>query len=123
MWGYHLILDVSGLRCSVDKLNDVLYLKAFVAEMLDVTGMKAWGDCLVSRLTAEDGDFPDALSGYTVVQLLHTSNLTMHVCDKADAIYFDLFSCSKFDSAAAVGVLQKYFEPQSVRETFLTRQA
>jgi S-adenosylmethionine/arginine decarboxylase-like enzyme len=88
-----------------------------------MTEMKAWGECHVMRLTEADGEFPDELSGYTVVQLLHTSNLTMHVCDKAGSLYFDLFSCKKFDNDKAVDVLQKYFQPQSVRVSFLTRHA
>jgi len=38
-------------------------------------------------------------------------------------LYFDLFSCKKFDVERATGVVEKYFAPGSVRTSYLTRQA
>jgi S-adenosylmethionine/arginine decarboxylase-like enzyme len=122
-WGYHLMLDCKELSCEFDLLNDEQYLRDFVKEMLVATDMKPWGEPLIARLTDDDGTFPDALSGFTVVQLLHTSNLTLHICDLTRTLYFDLFSCKRFSQEKAIDVIKKFFDPQGVRVTYLTRHA
>ena len=123
-WGTHIMIDASGLECGEDKLNDVEYLKSFVKDMLEAVKMEKWGDPIIRRLTKEDGVFPDHLSGFTVVQTLHTSSMTiMHVCDKANSLYFDLFSCAPYSNDVVVDVLKRYFQPTSMRVNFLTRQA
>lgn len=118
-WGYHLILDCGNLQCDNHFLNNKSYIKAFVKEVLDASRMTAWGDVIIERLQ----DCTDELSGYTVVQLLHTSNMCMHICDKLNTLYFDLFSCKSFPEEQVISVIKKYFDPKSIRKTFLTRQA
>jgi S-adenosylmethionine/arginine decarboxylase-like enzyme len=122
-WGYHLIIDASGLKCPVDDMNDITYLKAFIKDMLEAVDMTAWGEPMIMRLTEKDGDFPDHLSGYTIVQLLHTSNMTVHLCDKVGTLYFDLFSCKCFNNDDAINIIKSYFQPESIRVNFLTRNA
>jgi S-adenosylmethionine/arginine decarboxylase-like enzyme len=122
-WGYHLMLDCGKLKCPQDKMNDVEYLNEFVVEVLRVSDMRAWGAPQFARLTSDDGDFLDSLSGYTIVQLLHTSNMTVHLCDKIGTMYFDLFSCKRYDQDKVIEVVQQFFEPTSIRVTFATRQA
>jgi S-adenosylmethionine decarboxylase len=119
-WGYHLMLDCGNLECDIELLNDKDYLIKFVEAILETTQMKAWGEPVIERLG--DDCIPE-LSGYTVVQLLHTSNMCLHVCDKIKTLYFDLFSCKKFDCDKAQKVVEDFFKPQSVRTSFLTRQA
>jgi S-adenosylmethionine/arginine decarboxylase-like enzyme len=121
-WGYHLMVDCGELGVSAEALNDVERIKAFMRELLDVAGMRAWGEPVLARLTPEDGEFPDGLSGYTCVQLLHTSNACLHLCDLTKKLFFDLFSCKAFDQAAVVGVVEKYFAPGRTRVNFLTRE-
>ncbi len=121
-WGYHLMVDCSGLEKDTDTLNDVEHVKAFMRELLEVAGMTAWGEPVIARLKPEDGDFPDGLSGTTCVQLLHTSNACLHLCDLTKKLFFDLFSCKAFDQAAVVGVVEKYFAPGRTRINFLTRE-
>lgn len=122
-WGYHLMIDASGLECEEYDLNNTQYLLEFVREILVKTDMRAWGEPMVQHLTEADGEFPDSLSGYTIVQLLHTSNMTLHVCDKVKTLYFDLFSCKQFDNDSVKESIVKYFKPASCRINFVTRHA
>lgn len=122
-WGYHLMLDCGGLKCNDLCLNDTSYLKQFVLDILDATEMKAWGEPIIAQLTESDGEFPDCLSGFTVIQLLHTSNMTLHICDKVKTLYFDLFSCKQFKTDNVFKVVDKYFNPSSVRVNYITRQS
>lgn len=120
-WGYHLMVDCGGLQLSEEKLNDQEHLLAFVENVLVVSDMKPWGVPIVMRLTEKDGEFPDSLSGWTIIQLLHTSNMTLHVCDKAKTLFFDLFSCKQFSNDKVIEIVEQYFDPARTRVNFLTR--
>lgn len=123
-WGYHLMLDCGGLACDEAAMNDHATLKAFVRDVLEASHMTAWGDPVLARLDVSDGPgFPDDMSGTTVMQMLHTSSMVLHLCDKTRTLYFDLFSCKAFETDAIKVVIDRYFQPATTRVSFLTRQA
>ena len=61
--------------------------------------------------------------GYTLVQLIETSNITAHFVEEFNDIYLDIFSCKPFQVADALAVFRSYFKPGRVDTTFLKRQA
>jgi S-adenosylmethionine/arginine decarboxylase-like enzyme len=63
------------------------------------------------------------LEGWTVIQLIETSNIIAHFNDHTGEGYIDIFSCRHFDIDTAVDTVEEYFEPTKIRKTFLTRQA
>lgn len=114
------MLDCGGLACEEAAMNDETTLKAFVRDVLDASGMTAWGEPVLARLST---GFPEDLWGTTVMQMLHTSSLALHLCDRTRTLYFDLFSCKEFDAKAIQRVVDAYFRPASTRVSYLTRQA
>jgi S-adenosylmethionine/arginine decarboxylase-like enzyme len=65
----------------------------------------------------------DPKSGYSLVQLIQTSNITAHFMDQDHTAYFDVFSCKEFDPAIVEAIVNKYFSPTNIKSNFLTRQA
>lgn len=65
----------------------------------------------------------DDKQGYTLVQLIETSNITGHFCESTNDAYIDIFSCKPYDKHVALGVIQRYFAPQRVKHTLVQRQA
>jgi S-adenosylmethionine/arginine decarboxylase-like enzyme len=61
--------------------------------------------------------------GYTLVQLIETSNITAHFVEGTNDVYLDVFSCKDFKVADAMAVFKKYFSPHSVKKRFLSRNA
>jgi S-adenosylmethionine/arginine decarboxylase-like enzyme len=61
--------------------------------------------------------------GYTLVQLIETSNITAHFVEETDAVYLDVFSCKKFKPSVAIDVFIKYFQPKTIVKSIITRQA
>jgi S-adenosylmethionine/arginine decarboxylase-like enzyme len=61
--------------------------------------------------------------GYTLVQLIETSNITAHFVEEVDAVYLDVFSCKKFKTSDALAVFKKYFKPKTLVKRVFTRQA
>lgn len=61
--------------------------------------------------------------GYTLVQLIETSNICAHFVEETNDIYLDVFSCKPFDPKHVRGVVDSFFVPEEVRAIFLNRQA
>jgi len=61
--------------------------------------------------------------GYTLVQLIETSNICAHFVEETDDMYLDIFSCKKFDIPVVEHVIRKYFEPDNIKKTYLERHA
>lgn len=62
-------------------------------------------------------------SGYTLVQLIQTSNICAHFVEETNDIYLDVFSCKDFDPKVVERVASLYFAPQVCNRIFLHRQA
>jgi S-adenosylmethionine/arginine decarboxylase-like enzyme len=61
--------------------------------------------------------------GYSLVQLIETSNICAHFANQDREIYLDVFSCKPFDERIVEDLIVKYFDAKSLRRAFLKRQA
>jgi hypothetical protein len=62
-------------------------------------------------------------AGYTLVQLIETSNITAHFCEETDDIYLDVFSCKPFKISTVRSTVDTFFSPTFVSEKYTLRQA
>ena len=51
--------------------------------------------------------------GYSLVQLIETSNITAHFAEDTNSIYLDIFSCKDYDSEEAADFTKEFFEAES----------
>ena len=61
--------------------------------------------------------------GYTLVQLIETSNITAHFVEETNDMYLDVFSCKDFDEHVVAGLIANYFSPENLESRIVTRQA
>lgn len=59
--------------------------------------------------------------GYTLVQLIETSNITGHFVEETDDMYLDVFSCKTFDQEIVRDTVNYYFGPLE-QDTLLVRR-
>ncbi len=79
--------------------------------------MKAYGLPQVVRFGTDDK------MGYTLVQLIETSNIAAHFCEQTNDFYLDVFSCKPFRQDIVESVVRHYFAPENVHAVMLTRDA
>ena len=115
-WGKHLILDCAG--CNFFLINDTSNIREFIKELVDRIDMTAHGDPHIEFLLPGTSN-----EGYSVLQMITTSNISMHFVNSTKEAYIDVFSCKDFNTDITKTVVSKYFEPTSIRTTILTRQA
>jgi S-adenosylmethionine/arginine decarboxylase-like enzyme len=116
-WGYHLILDCAA--CDKSKITDKQHIINFTKELVKRIDMTAHGEPIVEYFAQE---FEDK-AGYSMLQLIVTSNLAAHFIDSSGDAYFDVFSCKEFSNQTVIDTIREFFSPQNINHTFLTRDA
>jgi len=114
-WGYHLIVNAGS--CQAAAIRSKPTIAAFVKELVSSIDMVAYGAPRIVRFGTGNK------AGYTLVQLIETSDITAHFCEETNDVYIDIFSCKPFSPKDALRVIDHYFHPQRKNTTFLKRQA
>jgi S-adenosylmethionine/arginine decarboxylase-like enzyme len=113
-WGYHLMLDCGGCQNIDNKEN----IYNFIKDLVPSINMIAHGEPIIEYLLQGDPK-----QGFSLMQLITTSNICGHFMELDGTAYFDIFSCKEFDLKLAEDIVRKYFKPSSVKLNFITRQA
>jgi S-adenosylmethionine/arginine decarboxylase-like enzyme len=69
--------------------------------------MVAYGDPVIEHFATHSHE----AAGYTLLQMIETSNIAAHFAENIGQVYIDVFSCKAFDVEAALGICKKYFKP------------
>lgn len=115
-WGYHLALDCKS--CNKEKISDKEFIASLVKDIIDTAEMVAFGNPQIEYLLPGTAN-----AGYSVLQMITTSNITAHFIDESGDAYVDLFSCKEFDVQKVIGIVKQLLEPEDMRATLLHRQA
>jgi len=115
IWGQHLVLDLAG--CPRYRLTNADHLRDWVRDLVDAIRMKAYGEPQLEHFATHSYD----AAGYTLLQLIETSNICAHFAENLGQVYIDIFSCKRFDNDVAVQVCRRYFAPEQVEMTVLER--
>ena len=104
-WGVHLVYD--GYNCNHINIRDDFVIKKFLQELVPAIDMVAFGEPQVIHFGEGNKQ------GFTAVQLIETSNITIHFIEETNDICLDLFSCKDFDEKIVLNLIEKYFSPRS----------
>jgi S-adenosylmethionine/arginine decarboxylase-like enzyme len=113
-WGWHLVLNL--YNCDSELIQDAGVIREFVIELCNVIEMRRFGEPTIVNF----GDDP-RVSGYSLVQLIETSNVCAHFANESSSVYLDIFSCKKFDPQIAADFCAVTFRAQKASATFISR--
>ena len=117
-WGFHLLLDISG--CDHDKITDGDNITAFTKELVRRIDMVAYGEPFVAHFATHDPQ----KAGYSMMQLIETSNLAAHFVDRDNTGYIDVFSCKPYNIEDVQAVVREFFgDNLKIRVNYITRNA
>ena len=103
-WGQHLVLDLNG--CPRELLACKENILKWTKELVDAIDMKAYGEPTIEHFATHSYD----AAGYTLLQMIETSNIAAHFAENLGQVYIDIFSCKTFDNQVAIDVCNKYFQ-------------
>lgn len=112
-WGKHFIFD--GYECNAYTIRNSCAIEKFAVELVNAIDMVAYG--VPQIIHFGEGD----KAGYTLVQLIETSNICCHFIEETNAICLDVFSCKDFDTDIVIDVIEKYFSPKEYNTQLILR--
>jgi S-adenosylmethionine/arginine decarboxylase-like enzyme len=116
-WGYHLLLDCTA--GDKERIGSRENIYNFIKELVVVIDMTAFGEPWIERFATHAAD----KAGYSLCQMIETSNITGHFCDNDGNFYIDVFSCKPFENELVFQTVEKYFKPQKIRHHYISRDA
>jgi S-adenosylmethionine decarboxylase len=114
-WGYHLMLDCSG--CDHEKITSKENVTEFAKKLVERIDMVAYGEPQVVNFGSGNK------AGFTLVQLIETSNICAHFVNENDTMYLDVFSCKPYDNEIVIATVDQYFGARDIRVNYITRHA
>ena len=103
-WGFSTSLDLKKCNNKIRNENDI---KDYVIQLCNLIEMKRFGECKIIHFGTGNK------SGYSMVQLIETSNITGHFCDDNNSAYLDIFSCKPYDEKEMANFSKTFFEAES----------
>jgi S-adenosylmethionine/arginine decarboxylase-like enzyme len=100
-WGMLATIDLHG--CDAGRLARAESIRRFVPAVIEAIGMKAHGPLRLERF----GD--DELEGWSAMQFIETSSITVHADEVWARCFVDIFSCRAFEPDAAAAIAVAHF--------------
>lgn len=114
MKGQLTVIDLN--ECDKDIVKDKKRLRLFGKELCNVIKMVPYGKPIVKRFGK------GKLEGYSLVQLIETSNITVHMDEYENKVFIDIFSCKNFNEDKAKNFSKEYFKAKKVRVKTIMRK-
>jgi S-adenosylmethionine/arginine decarboxylase-like enzyme len=104
-WG--LLSSIDLYDCDADSIRDADYIKEFIVKLCDLIKMKRFGETTV----VDFGDDP-RVTGFSMTQLIETSLISAHFVNQINAVYLDVFSCSKYNPEIVMEFAKHWFQAE-----------
>ena len=119
-FGYMLMLDASGC---VGNITCKDHIQNFINNLVDLMEMKKKGDTIFEYFDDNEYNRERDIVGYSVVQIISLSNITIHINDISKTIYLDIFTCGLLDETKISILFCDYFKPNKLKKNMLIRDA
>ena len=112
-WGKLVIINLYD--CDKEIITNKKEIKLFIVELCKKLNMRKFGPTRIKRF----GE--DSLKGYSAMQFLSTSSITLHFDEEKDRAFIDIFSCRNFDSKVTEKFSKEFFKAKKSRKKILLR--
>ncbi len=114
-WGQHLVLDLNG--CPSELLSSKANILNWSKDLVEAIDMVSYGDPIIEHFAIHSNE----AAGYTLLQMIETSNIAAHFAENIGQAYIDIFSCKEFDNQVAIDVCTEYFSPTELQQHVMKR--
>ncbi len=113
VWGQSLSIDLN--KCEHSFMNNPDKLREFSKKICREIDMIPFGEPIVKKLGK------GRLEGYSMIQFIETSTITVHLDEFDDRAFIDIFSCKKFDVKKTKDFCRNFFKAKKIRAKNLYR--
>ena len=120
IFGQELLLDAYNCQGFLNKKE---YIQLFIDELVMKTGMKKKGKTIFEYFEKTDYNVERDIVGYSVVQIISLSNITLHINEISKSVYLNFFTCGELNDKLVVKIFKNYFDPEHFRISIVERDA
>ena len=113
-WG--MVASVNVYGCDREMISNPDSIRAFIYALCDSIDMVRHGEPLIERFAGGD------LEGYSAMQFIETSSVTMHFDETENRAFVDIFSCKFFEPMAAETFCQEYLKGERANSVHYFRK-
>ncbi len=107
-WGLATSIDLHA--CKPELIRDAKHIEDFVIKLIDKIGMNRYGPCIVENFGAND-----KVAGYSMMQLIDSSNITGHFANETNNVYLDVFSCKMYNPNVVARFAKEAFKAKGYK--------
>jgi len=120
VFGSHLILDASGCN---DNIRNIDVINEFINKLCIIGDMKRKGNLIIEEFEDNDFNRTNDLVGYSIVQIISLSNITLHINFISRTVYMDFFTCGSLCTNKIIDLVKYYFECNTHKKIIIYRDA
>lgn len=120
VFGVELLVDCKNCRGNITNEE---YIQLFIDELVFKMGMKKKGRTLFEYFEDNEYNRERDIVGYSVVQIISLSNITLHINEISKSMYINIFTCSILDEDKIMKIVRNYFNPEHYRCLMVERDA
>ena len=108
IWGLLTSMDVEG--CDPALIRSAEAIREYTFRLCQLIKMRPFGECHVVHFGEQE-----KVAGFSMFQLIETSNISGHFANATNTAYIDIFSCRMYDPQVAVEFTKEFFKGTSYR--------
>jgi len=112
-WGKLAIINL--YECDGNLIKNKRKIKRFIKELCKKIKMNPYKKPIIKRFGKNE------LKGYSALQFIETSSITIHFEEIKNRAFIDIFSCKDFDAKKAEVFCKKFFRAKSSKLKVLLR--
>jgi S-adenosylmethionine/arginine decarboxylase-like enzyme len=120
IFGQELLLDAYNCGGNINNKN---YIQLFIDELVLKSNMNKKGETIFEYFENNEFNRERDIVGYSVIQIISLSNITLHINEISKSIYLNFFTCGNLDPLLVVDIFKKYYKPQHFRISIVERDA
>ena len=119
-FGVHLMIDANNCNGNITNRN---HIQNFIDVLVEALGMKKKGETVFEWFDYNEYNIERDIVGWSVVQIISLSSITIHINEISKTVYFDLFTCGELDELKVSILFSDYFQPKAMKKRILVRDA
>lgn len=119
-FGKHLIIDAND--CQGD-ISNKEHIQNFIDDLCELSHMNKKGETIFEFFPPSKFNIEKDIYGWSVVQIISLSNITIHINFISRTIYLDFFTCGIIKKDLIHSLFLTYFKPKNIKKIILNRDA
>ena len=119
-FGIHYILDADDCK---GEMKDRKHIQDFIDTLISKLGMKKKGETVFEYFEDNDYNRERDIVGWSVVQIISLSNITIHINEISRTIYLDVFTCGESDDLTVSLLFSDFFKATKMKKQIIYRDA